>query len=78
MLQPDFNPELVAVRVYRCLYDAKCKARTCLRRATSIAEKVDGAGRHAGQVELCEAHCRFVIDRERNRGLKISDRRDEG
>lgn len=35
--------------------------------ATSIAEKVDAAGRHAGQVELCDRHCDFVINRERNR-----------
>jgi hypothetical protein len=53
MLEPDFDPEPVAVRIYSCEYIAKCKARSCLRRATMIAEKVDAAG----QVELCEPHC---------------------
>lgn len=65
MRQPDFNPEAVSVRIYRCGYIAKCKARSCLERATLVAEKVDSAGRHAGQVELCDRHCDFVINRER-------------
>jgi hypothetical protein len=47
MLQPDFDPAPVAVRVYRIQYVSKCKARRCLARATTVAEKVDGAGRHA-------------------------------
>jgi len=38
-----------------------------------VAEKVDGAGRHVRQIELCERHCEIVIDRERLRGLEISD-----
>ena len=76
MLEPDFNPAPVAVRIHRCGYVAKCKARSCLRRATTVAEKVDSAGRHAGQVELCDRHCDFVINRERSRGLEVSDRRD--
>jgi hypothetical protein len=45
--------------------------------ATLIAEKVDGAGRHVRQIELCSWHCDVVIQRERLRGLEISDRRDE-
>ena len=45
--------------------------------ATLIAEKVDGAGRHVRQIELCAQHCGVVIDRERTRGLEISDWRDE-
>jgi hypothetical protein len=77
MLQPDFNPEPVAVRIYRCGYVIKCKARSCLKRATVVAEKVDNAGRHAGQVELRDRHCDFVIARESDRGLEISDRRGD-
>lgn len=76
MLAPDFSPAAVAVRIYRCGYVIKCKARSCLRRASIVAERVDSAGRHKGQIELCDAHCRFVIERERSRGLEISDRRD--
>ena len=36
-----------------------------------IAEKVDGAGRHVRQIELCTRHGDVVIAR----GLEISDRR---
>ena len=77
MLQPDFNSEPVVVRVHRCGYISKCKARSCLKRATFVAEKVDSAGRHKGQIELCDRHCDFVINRERSHGLEISDRRQE-
>jgi len=38
-----------------------------------IAEKVDGAGRHIRQIELCPQHGEIVIERERKRGLEISD-----
>jgi hypothetical protein len=49
----------------------------CSQRATLIAEKVDGAGRHDRQIEFCARHCQIVIERDRKRGLEISDRRDE-
>ncbi len=49
----------------------------CLACATTVAEKVDSAGRHVRQIELCARHCEIVIVRERARGLEISDRRDE-
>jgi hypothetical protein len=49
----------------------------CLERATLIAEKVDGAGRHLRQIELCTRHGDVVIESARARGLEISDRRDE-
>ena len=76
MLQPDFDPEPTEVRIHRCKYVSQCKARGCSTRATLIAEKVDGAGRHVRQIELCARHCDIVIERERKRGLEISDRRD--
>jgi hypothetical protein len=41
-----------------------------------VAEKVDCAGRHVRQIELCASHCEVVIERERALGLEISDRRD--
>ena len=75
MLQPDFDPVPVAVRINRCYYVSRCKARNCLARATLVAEKVDGAGRHIRQIELCARHSEVVIARERARGLEISDRR---
>ena len=77
MLQPDFNPAPTAVLILRCKYVSQCRARSCLKRATLIAEKVDTAGRHVRQIELCALHCQVVIDREQARGLEISDRRDE-
>jgi hypothetical protein len=77
MLQPNFDPAPTVVRIHRCGYVSQCKARTCLKRATLIAEKVDSAGRHVRQIELCAPHCEIVIERERARGLGISDRRSE-
>ena len=77
MLQPDFDPEPTTVRIHRCGYISKCKARDCLTRATLIAEKVDSADRHVRQIELCARHGEIVIERERKRGLEISDRRNE-
>ena len=38
MLQPDFDPAPTTVRIHRCGYVSKCKARGCLTRATLIAE----------------------------------------
>jgi hypothetical protein len=77
MLQPDFDPAPTAVRTHRCKYITQCKARSCLKRATLVAEKVDAAGRHVRQIELCPLHCEIVIGRERARGLEICDRRSE-
>jgi hypothetical protein len=77
MLQPDFDPAPTAVRIYRCKYVLHCRARSCLQRATLIAEKVDNAGRHVRQIELCERHARVVTACERGRGLEVQDRRTE-
>jgi hypothetical protein len=77
MLQPNFDPEPQTFRIHRCKYVSQCKARTCLTRATLIAEKVDTAGRHVRQIELCLLQCEIVIERERARGFEISDRRGE-
>jgi ribonuclease HI len=73
--QPDFDPEPTEVRIHPCRKVSNCKARGCSTRATLIAEKLDGAGRHLSQIELCLRHCDIVIERERARGLEISDRR---
>ncbi len=77
MLQPDFDPEPKTLRIHRCGYLSKCKVRRCRERATLIAEKVDGAGRHVRQIELCTRHGNVVIAREEARGLEISDQRFE-
>ena len=45
-------------------YVSQCKARGCMKRATLIAEKVDTAGRHVRQIELCPLHCNVVIERD--------------
>jgi hypothetical protein len=75
MLEPDFDPSPTTVRVNRCGYLSRCRVRMCLKRATSIAEKVDAAGRHVRQIELCAPHLNFVLERERGRGLEVQDRR---
>jgi len=77
MLQPNFDPEPTTVRIHRCGYVSRCKARGCLKRATLIAQKVDDAGRHVRQIELCESHLNIVVERERNRGIEIYDGRDK-
>jgi hypothetical protein len=77
MLQPDFDPAPTTVRIHRCKYVSPCRARRCLKRATLIAEKTDVAGCHVRQIELCLSHCEIVIERERSRGLEISDQRNE-
>jgi len=77
MLQPDFDPAPREVRIFRCRYISRCKARRCVSRATIVAEKVDGAGRHVRQIELCALHCEIIIERETARGLHICDRRNE-
>jgi hypothetical protein len=41
VLEPDFDPAPVGVRIYRCGYDSACKARGCPTSATIVAEKVD-------------------------------------
>jgi hypothetical protein len=61
MLEPDFDPAPTAVRIYRCGYASPCR---CPKRATLIAEKVDTAGRHVRQVELCEPHLNSSIASE--------------
>lgn len=76
MLAPDFNPAAVAVRIHCIGYMSKCKACGCRTRASIVAEKVDGAGRHVHQVELSDRHAHVVVERERARGLEILDRRD--
>ena len=66
MLQPDFDPAPRTLRIHRCKYVSKCKARRCQERATLVAEKVDAGGRHIRQIELCLIHCAVVIKRERS------------
>ena len=77
MLQPNFDPAPTEVRIHRCGYVSRCKARRCLKRATLTAEKVDRTGRHVRQIELCAQHGEVVIAREMARGLEICDRQNE-
>jgi hypothetical protein len=42
----------------------------CPARASIVLEKVDNAGRHVRQIELCDGHSQIVIERERARGLR--------
>ena len=41
-----------------------------------VAEKVDAAGRHVRQVEVCDRPAEALVVRERMRGFEIFDRRD--
>jgi hypothetical protein len=77
MLEPKFDPAATTVCIHRRKYVSQCRARSCLKRATLIAEKVDTAGRHIRQIELCLLHCEVVIEREQARGLEICDKRGE-
>jgi hypothetical protein len=70
MLEPDFDPQPTAVRIYRCGYVSRCKKRRCPERATLVAEKIDSAGRHVRQIELCDRHAQVVIARERGARLR--------
>jgi len=63
MLEPDFDPAPTAVRIHRCGYISPCRARSLPGARTLIAEKVDAAGRHVRQIELCARHCQIVIER---------------
>ena len=77
MLQPDLDPEPKILQIHRCKDVSRCKKRGCLSPAKLIAEKVDGAGRHVRQIELCTRHCDVVIESARGCGLEISDRRND-
>jgi hypothetical protein len=72
MLQLDFDPAPTEVRIHRCGYLSRCKKPRCQERATLIAEKVDGAGRHVRQLELCERHCEIVIERSVLADLRLA------
>ena len=41
----------------------ECKDRNCFKRATQVAEKFDGLGRHIRRIELCEPHRDVVVKR---------------
>jgi hypothetical protein len=77
MLRPNFDPARTSLRIRRCGYVSKCKKPHCQERATLIAEKVDGAGRHVRQIEVFPPHFQIVIERERSRELEICDSHDE-
>lgn len=46
-----------------------------LQTGDSDSRKVDSAGRHVRQIELCEPHLNFVIEREHAHGLDVQERR---
>jgi hypothetical protein len=67
----NLEPAPVCVHILRCRYVAHCGARGCLSRATTIARKMDAAGRFVRQIELCDEHALIVTERERARGLEV-------
>jgi hypothetical protein len=77
MLKPDFDPAPTTLRIHRCKYISRCKARSCPEHATLIAQKVEGRASTFAKSNLCARHCDIVIKRERTRGLEICDRGSE-
>jgi len=67
VLQPELDRVPVAVRIYGIRCVSKCGAQTCRERATTL-------GATSQQIGLSERHCEVVIERQRKRGLEISDR----
>ena len=74
MLQPNFDREPTKFASIDAATFSQCKARNCLKRATLIAQKVDGAGRHVRQIELCAlGTAKSSSSASVCRGLEISD-----
>lgn len=53
MLNPDFDPEPVAVASTESVTSRSARPADAWARAIVVAEKIDGAGRHVRQIELC-------------------------
>ncbi len=53
------------------------QGKSVIRHTHLVAEKVNEAGHRVRQIELCALRCENVIERERARGLEISERRGE-
>jgi hypothetical protein len=66
--------DLKAIELWPCGYDARCKARNCKAKATTIARSVDAGGRPIRQHELCAAHAESIAERERGKGREIVTR----
>ena len=56
------------VELWPCGYDARCSARGCRRRATTILRRLNGRGNW--QAEACDAHTGELCA-----GMKVIDRR---
>ena len=81
-MQPDFDSAPRAVRVHRCKYVSQCRAHSCLKRATLIAEKGrycwpdNGASLNLGGFGRMQN--RYVADIGDNVKLAILRRADSG
>jgi hypothetical protein len=66
--------ESQVVELWPCGYVAKCSARECRRRATTILRYLDNHGRPDHQTDACDTHASElsaelnVIDRRRRSG----------
>ncbi len=67
----NLDPVPITVLILRCGYVARCGARGCRSRATTIARKMDAAGRFVRQIELCYEHALIVMERERAGGMDV-------
>jgi hypothetical protein len=65
------------VRIVRCGYDAKCKAKKCGPGASAIARYLDSMGRFLRQFELCGAHADRLAVRDTARGVAVIDQRND-
>lgn len=57
------------VELWPCGYDARCSARGCRRRATTILGRLDDQGR-LDEAEACDAHTSELCA-----GMKVIDQR---
>jgi len=69
----DLNAQAAYLTILRCGYDSPCRASNCGANATTILRKSDRAGRPMQQIELCDVHGERVVERERRRGLGVTD-----
>jgi hypothetical protein len=64
------------VELWPCGYTARCSARDCRRRVTTIMRYLDNQGRADHQTEACDAHASElsaelnVIDRRHRFGVR--------
>ena len=65
------SDETKTIELWPCGYQAPCKVKNRLNKATTIARSIDADGRPMRQYELCTAHAEQIAEREKGRGREI-------